>query len=146
LGARSEVEVSCVPVIERATATEFSLKNKSKAQNFIVGELTSDGQLSFIVENLPKDGTGCRGRWMFDAMMKHFGTSVTAIQGNWTYGDNLATANRLTAGGTVNLEDAAKQAATGKYAAAWGFFQVEILPQTAGLPGNYTCVYVLFKK
>jgi hypothetical protein len=76
--------VSCDPEIETATATEFLLKNKKKTLNFIWGELVSGGQLSFIVENLPKDGTGCPGRWMFDVMVQHFGTNVTAIQGNWT--------------------------------------------------------------
>src|SRR4051812_5682416 len=82
--------VDCESVIETATTTEFLLKNQKKAHNFIWGELVGGGQLSFIVENLPKDGTGCPGRWMFEVMMQHFGSSVTAIQGNWTYGDNLA--------------------------------------------------------
>ena len=51
--------VTCDPLIEIATATEFLLKNKNKLQNFIYGEVASSGQLAFIVENLPKDGTGC---------------------------------------------------------------------------------------
>jgi len=82
---------------------------------------------------------------MFETMMNHFGTVVNGIQGNWTYGDNLAIVNSLTASGSV-LEEAAKQGPTGKYAAAWGFCQVQVLPQTQGTPGKYTCVYVLFKK
>ncbi len=138
--------MNCEPVIETATATEFLLNNKKKPENFICGELVSGGELSFLIENLPKDGKGCRGRWMFEVMMQHFGASVTAIQGNWTYGDNLATINRLTAGGTMTIEEAARQGPTGKYAAAWGFNQVQALPQTTGTPGHYTRVYALFKK
>jgi hypothetical protein len=78
-------------------------------------------------------------------MMQHFGTRVTAIQGNWTYGDNLAMVNRLTAGG-IPLEEAAKQGFTGKRAADWGFLRVYVLPQTQGIPGSFTRVYVLFEK
>src|SRR5687768_7446110 len=73
---------NCQPDVRKATPTEFELVNPGKASNFIVGELVG-GQLSFIVENLPKDGTGCPGRWMFDQMMTHFGARVTAIEGNW---------------------------------------------------------------
>jgi len=138
--------MNCEPDIEVATATEFLLRNKKKDQNFIYGELISGGQLSFVFENLPKDGTGCRGRWLFDEMMRHFGSSVVAIQGNWTYGDNLAMVNRLTSLGAMSIEDAAKRGPTGKYAASWGFAQVQVLSQTSGTPGNYVCVYVLFKK
>jgi hypothetical protein len=141
-----EGTVSCDPELEKATATEFILKNKNKQRNFIYGELVSGGQLSFIIENLPKDGTGCPGWWMFEVMMKHFGPNVTAIQGNWTYGDNLATVNNLTAGGAMTLEAAARNGPTGLYAVAWGFSQVQVLPQTAGAPGNYTRVHVLFTK
>ena len=99
---------NCKPNVRKATATEFELISPAKPSNFIVGELVG-GQLSFIVENLPKDQTGCRGRWMFDQMMLHFGTRVTAIQGTWVghASDNLAELNRLTAAG-VALEGAAK--------------------------------------
>lgn len=137
--------MSCDPDIEIATATQFLLKNKQKARNFIWGELVGAGELSFIVENLPKDGTGCRGHWLFSEMMRHFGASVTAIQGNWTYGDNLAAVNQATAAG-LSLEEAAKRGPTGRYAAAWNYTTVEVLPQTRGAPGQYTAVYVLFKK
>jgi hypothetical protein len=137
--------VSCLPVIEIATATEFRLTNQNKAGNFVWGELVSGGQLSFLIENLPKDGTGCTGRWMFDEMMQHFAPSVTAIQGNWTYGDNLAMVNRLTARGAI-LEEAATKGPTGRYAAAWGYLNVEVLPQTIGIPGQYTQVHVVFKR
>lgn len=138
--------VNCDPSIEKATAAEFILKNKRKVHNFVYGELVGGGELSFIIENLPKDGTGCPGWWLFDMMMQHFGASVTAIQGNWTYGDNLAAVNRLTAGSAMILEEAAKQGPTGKYAATWNFTKVGVQPQTTGTPGNYVRVHVLFKK
>jgi hypothetical protein len=141
-----EGSIDCEPAITIATPTEFLLTNTKKPQNFIYGELVAGGELSFIVENLPKDGTGCRGWWMFAEMMKHFGASVQAIQGNWTYGDNLATVNALTAGGTMSLDEAAKKGPTGKYAAAWGFIQAQVLPRTAGTPGSYSRVHVLFTK
>lgn len=83
---------------------------------------------------------------MFDAMMRHFGPAVQAIRGNWIYGDNLATVNQLTAGGTVLLEEAAHRTRTGGYARTWGCTVVELLPQSTGVPGAYQRVYVLFKK
>lgn len=138
--------MNCEPTIEKATATEFVMTNKKKPQNFILGELTGGDSLSFIIENLPKDGMGCRGWWMFDMMMQHFGTSVAVIHGSWTYGDNLAMVNKLTTGGVLLLEEAAKHGPTGKYAAAWNFTRVEVQPQTVGTPGNYVRVHVLFKK
>ena len=48
---------------------------------------------------------------MFQQMMMHFGTSVTAIQGNWVgpSSDNLTAINRLTTGGALTIEEAAKQ-------------------------------------
>jgi hypothetical protein len=137
--------VGCDPEVKAATTGEFLLKNRRKEQNFIWGEVDHAGQVSFIVENLPKDGTGCPGRWMFNVLMEHFGAGVTAIQGNWTYGDNLHTVNHLTAGAAMTLEEAAKQGPTGRYAISWGYTTVEVLPQTNGTPGKYTQVYVLFK-
>jgi hypothetical protein len=82
---------------------------------------------------------------MFHQMMRHFGPSVTAIQGNWTYGDNLAKVNLLTAGGLA-LKEAARQSFTGKRAADWGFVTVHALPKTQGIPGQYARVHVLFVK
>ena len=101
--------------------------------------------MSFIVENLPKDGTGCRGNWLFFQMMQHFGPAVVAIQGNWTYGDNLATVNRLTAGG-MTLEQAAKEGFTGKRAAEWGYGRVSVSSWQQDTSGKYIRVHVLFEK
>jgi hypothetical protein len=140
----------CCPNIKKATATEFELVNPSKQSNFIMGELVGGGQLSFIIENLPKTTpqSGCPGQWMFQQMMKHFGSSVTAIQGNWVgaSSDNLIAINRLTAGGAMAIEAAAKQTWTGMRARDFGYTQVQPVSIPAGTPGHYTNVHVLFTK
>lgn len=142
--------MACRPEIKQATAAEFELVNPSKPSNFIIGELVSGGQLSFIIENLPKatPRTGCPGQWMFQQMIAHFGASVTAIQGNWvgTSSDNLIALNRLTAGGAMIIEEAAKQTWTGRRARDFGYTQVRVAGNPAGTPGHYTSVQVLFTK
>lgn len=140
-GPQSAVE--CDPEVTKATTLEFELRNRRKAQNFIVGELVS-GALCFIIENLPHDGKGCPGKWLFDAMMQHFGSTVNEIQGNWTYGVNLSAVNTLTAKG-VSLADAALQTYTGKRANDWGFSNVKV-SQASGSPGSYTSVEVVFTR
>jgi hypothetical protein len=125
------------------------LVNPNKQSNFIVGELVSGGHLSFIIENLPKTipRTGCRGQWMFRQMMTHFGTSVTAIEGNWVgaKSDNLISVNRLTAGGAMTVDEAAKQTWTGMRARDYGYVMVTLVGTPGGAPGHYTHVHVLFK-
>lgn len=61
----------CSPEVKKATASEFELVSRLKQSNFIIGELVSGGELSFIVENLPRTTprTGCPGRWMFQQMI-----------------------------------------------------------------------------
>jgi hypothetical protein len=141
---------ACCPEIKQANAAEFELVNPSKQGNFIIGELVSGGQLSFIVENLPKTTprTGCPGQWLFQQMMTHFGASVTAIQGNWVgaSSDNLIALNRLTAGGALTIEEAAKQTWTGRRARDYGYTQVRVAGYPAGTPSHYTSVQVLFTK
>jgi hypothetical protein len=46
--------------------------------------LVGNGELSFIVENLPKNQRGCPGWWMCEQMLQHFAGAIAAIQGNWT--------------------------------------------------------------
>ncbi len=133
-----------------ATATEFEMVNPSKQSNFIIGELVSGGQLSFIVENLPKTNprTGCPGQWMFQQMMTHFGPNVTAIQGNWVgaSSDNLSAINRLTAGTAMTIEEASKQTWTGMRGKDYGYTQVRVVGTPAGTPGDFTSAHVLFTK
>lgn len=140
--------VACAPEVRISTANEFYVQNINKVNNFIIGELEQGSQLSFIVENLPKDGIGCPGKWLFDKMMEHYGAAVTAIQGNWvsaTTSDNLIKINQITVAGSQSVDAAAKDTWTGKRAGEWGFVQVEVLEQI-GTPGQYSKVRVLFKK
>ena len=82
-------------------------------------------------------------------MIDHFqtvGTTVAAIVGSWTYGDNLAIINRLTGGVSgQSLQDAAKQTITASYAFSRQYTKVTI-SSAKGSPGNYTKVRVLFTK
>ena len=139
---------NCDPEVTAATATVFILKNTSKANNFIYEELVNGGEVSYIIENLPADKTGCPGYWLFDKMMAHFGSSVNAVQGNWTYGSNLAKVNTLTAGGAMTVEQAVTQTFTGSNAALLGFTKVVMDPDKPpqGTPGNYTEIYLKFTK
>jgi hypothetical protein len=136
---------TCSPVIETATTTQFVLKNPLKGGNFLQGELDSNGRLEFVIENLPKDGTGCPGWWMFEQMISHFGSAVAVVVGYWEYGDNLDMVNRLTAIGTMSIEAAACQGPTGQYALAHGFVNVQVV-QAIGNPGAYSRVVVWFTK
>ena len=98
----------------------------------------------FWIENLPRDGTGCPGWWMFDQMMAHFTPRVVAIKGSWTFGDNLETVNVLTGSG-VPIEIAATRGPTGRYATAHGYSRVTLL-SSIGVDGAYTGVSVLFER
>jgi hypothetical protein len=135
---------TCQAQVFAASGFEFSLKNRLKVRNFIWGVLDDDGELYFWVENLPKDGTGCPGHWMFAELMAHFGDRVSAIRGDWDHADNLTAVNRLTASG-VSLESAAVQTPTGKYAAAHGYRNVAVVLKN-GNAGAYTSVSVRFRK
>ena len=124
--------------------------NPLKLSNFIIGELLNGGQLSFVIENLPKTNprTGCPGKWLFQQMMLHFGTSVTAIQGNWigTQSDNLSRVNGLTSGGSMTVEDAAKLTWTGMRASHFGFIRVRVIGVPSSSAGHYKRVNVLFER
>ncbi len=138
----TERAATCSPIVV-ASNNEFLLRNQLKQTNFIWGELDGGGQLDFIVENLPKDGTGCPGYWMFDEMMGHFGPAVIAIHGNWTYGDNLTIVNALMAGGSMTLESAALQTITGRYAKRYNYGNVRVISES-NAAGKYLAVQVLF--
>jgi len=136
---------NCDPEVVIATTTGFALKNRQKGQNFVWGELSDTGELEFVIENLPKDRTGCPGWWMFQKMMEHFGASIVAVKGSWTYGDNLVTVNRLTSSGVMTIAEAAFQGPTGQYALARGFVNVQVV-QEDGVPGTYSTIIVRFTK
>jgi len=135
---------TCDGDIQTATSSEFFLTNRLKTRNFIWAELNALGVIVFWIENLPRDGTGCPGWWMFDQMMAHFTPRVVAIKGSWTFGDNLETVNVLTGSG-VPIEIAATRGPTGRYATAHGYSRVTLL-SGIGVDGAYTGVSVLFER
>ena len=135
---------SCDAKIVIGRDFEFFLRNRLKVSNFIWGSLDDGDELSFLVDNRPKDGTGCPGWWMFGQMMSHFGDRVTAIHGDWSYGNNLASVNQLTGSG-VSLQAAAARTPTGRYAAAHGFRRIAVVT-SRGTTGAYTSVHVRFER
>jgi hypothetical protein len=140
--------VDCEPEIRAATSSHYYLQNKKKLRNFIRAHIISHtGYLSFTVENLPKDGTGCPGWWLFEVAWNHFvqdhQITIPGIRGEWSSGDNLDTVNRLTAGNAMSLEDAAKQTWTYNQARQKGYTTYQFL-DAQGSPGAYTSVDVVF--
>jgi hypothetical protein len=139
--------VDCEPEVRAATATVYVLQNKKKAGNFIRAEITSLNYFKCYVENLPKDGPGCPGWWLFQVAWDYFvqqqQVAITGIRGDWTFGDNLATVNRLTAGNQMTLEEASRQTWTYQQASRRGFTRYHHL-DSDGSPGNYVEVQVVF--
>lgn len=133
--------------MQAATATVFYLRNKKKRRNFIMADLTGMGYFHCYVENLPKDRTGCPGWWLFQVAWDWFvqdqQLTIKGIRGDWTSGDNLDMVNRLTAGNSVSLEEAAKQTWTYQQAKARSFTRYQYL-DAHGSPGQYTSVDVVF--
>jgi hypothetical protein len=157
-GKEVSPDQSCDANIIIGRTNDFELRNNKKSQNFIIGEVNTAGELSFWIENLPSDGSGCPGWWMFDQMMNHFqtiGTTISVVLGYWVYGANLAIVNKLTAGDAIPLEDAVKQTKTSGYARTWNYTNIEVVypipgdPKnlgTIGTQGCYTKIYVRFKR
>jgi hypothetical protein len=153
---------NCQPVIHPSTSKIFFyLINLAKDSNFIQAELENKTEISFIVENLPKNDPqdGCFGWWLLTEAIHYFQSqsTITGIQGNWviTVGvptsqitsDNLKMINLLTAAGTLTIEEAALQTWTGIQAdRILGFKRVRQRIPATGTPGNYTAVHVLFFK
>jgi hypothetical protein len=138
--------VACEAEVIVATSRFFDLRNRKKARNFIQAEMTAPGYLSYYVENLPKDNTGCPGRWLFDLAWEHFfqrNVIVKGIRGEWSFADNLAMVNLHTAGNQVSVEEAAKHTWAYQRAISKGFATLLVL-DADGSPGNYRSVDVLF--
>jgi hypothetical protein len=139
--------VDCEAELQAASSTVYYLRNRKKKQNFIMADFTSMGYFHCYVENLPKDGTGCPGWWLFERAWEHFvqGQKLTiqGVRGDWTAGDNLDTVNRLTAGGQMTLEEASKQTWTYQQARQRGFSRYQYL-DSQGSSGHYISVDVLF--
>ena len=108
----------------------------------IFGSLNKEGTVSLIVE--AGKGSPVSGTELIAKMMAAFGNRVTAIQGNWTYGVNLAKVNELTARG-MSLEQAVTKTWTASRAAMFGFGQAAVQLVEGG-PGAYTKLQVLFTR
>lgn len=70
---------------------------------------------------------------------------MKAIQGNWTYGDNLAKFNELTANGATP-EAAAAQTLTGQRAKDYGFTQISLVSEPKGTVDHYTEVRIKLER
>ncbi len=138
--------VACEPDLQAATPTTYLLRNKKKQRNFIMAEITTGGYFHFYVENLPKDGTGCPGWWLFQAAWDYFvqieKVTIKGVRGDWTSGDNLDTVNGLTAGNRMTLEEASKRTWTYRQASGKGFTRYQYI-DAQGSPGNYKSVDVV---
>jgi hypothetical protein len=139
--------VICEPELQAATATVYYVRNKKKLRNFLMADVTGMGYFHFYVENLPKDGTGCPGSWLFQVAWDYFVQDqyvmITGIRGDWTSGDNLDTVNRLTAGNKMTLDEASRQTWTYRLAMSKGFSRCQSIG-AQGSPGQYTSVDVVF--
>jgi hypothetical protein len=138
--------VDCEPDLKVATRKLFDLRNKKKPGNFIQAEITLKGYLKYYVENLPKDGRGCPGKWLFEIAWSHFvqrGVTLKGIRGDWTFADNLNVVNQLTAGNQMTVEEAARRTWAYERARDKGFAAIIVI-DTDGNPGSYRAVDVLF--
>jgi hypothetical protein len=138
---------ACEPDVQRATSGIFYLRNRKKPGNFILAMVTAQTEyFSYHVQNLPKDGTGCPGRWLVQVAWEHFlrqGRAIAGIRGEWTFGDNLDVVNALTQEGRMAVEDAAQQTWSAARARERGM-RTLVLLATAGTPGQYHSIDVLF--
>ncbi|HKI37175.1 MAG TPA: hypothetical protein VKA46_35300 [Gemmataceae bacterium] len=139
--------VACEPDIQAATSTVFLLRNRRKPGNFIMASVgVQTGNFSYHVQNLPKDGTGCPGRWLVQLAWEHFlrqGCAIAGIRGEWIFGDNLDQVNALTQRGGMSVEDAARQTWSAARAAERGMRTLAVLAAD-GTPGQYRSIDVLF--
>jgi hypothetical protein len=86
--------------------------------------------------------TVLRGEEQFKSALVHFGGRAKSIRGAWSYGDNLAKFNELTAAGK-SMEEAALATWTGQRAVEAGFRKVTVR-RVEGAAGAHTKVDVLF--
>jgi hypothetical protein len=138
--------VDCEPDILAAAARVFVVRNRKKPNNFIRSEITLRSYLKYYVENQPRDGRGCPGKWLFELAWQHFvqcGVMIQGVRGDWTFGDNLAKVNHLTGTSQMTLEEAARQTWAYERARQKGFPTVVIL-DSDGSPGAYRSVDVVF--
>lgn len=117
------------------------MRASSDGSKGIYGDLNNEGMIEFFIEAGPEANP--RGHVLFKAMIDHFGDAASGVVGAWTYGENLAVFNRLTAQG-LSLEVAAAQTWTGGQAVRNGFTKVEVTAE--GALGAYTRVLARFTR
>ncbi|MBL0136050.1 MAG: hypothetical protein IPP79_19750 [Chitinophagaceae bacterium] len=125
----------------------FAMSDSSNPRFQATGSLSADGTLTVTIRTVLENGvrsTVLRGAEAFQGILRHFGSAVRTIRGSWSYGNNLARFNELTAGG-MSSEAAAAQTWTGQQAAAAGFTRVTI-GSLEGTAGHYTNVQVTFSR
>ena len=131
-----------VGVTVEATAEGITIAH-AESGSMTIALLDETGKLTLGMDRLK--GSTISGKQMFQMVMEHFGSRVDVIEGNWSYGDNLAEFNKLVADGTP-LKTAARATWTGKRAADYGFTSVRI---TRGIPatdGGYSAVSAQFRR
>lgn len=122
----------------------FAMSDSSNPRFQATGALTEDGVLTITMRTILNGvrSTVLRGSEAYQTIVRHFGSAVRAIKGSWSYGDNLAAFNELTARG-VSPEAAALRTWSGQQASSLGFGRVSVT-SLEGTAGNYTKVEVLF--
>ena len=138
--------------IVEANPSTFDAEDTNDPRFSIHGDLV-DGYLRFdvVAETIAGERGTIRGFEFFDAMMAHFGDTVTAIEGDWSdlipeLTGNLDRFNEQTAAGSPQ-QQAALETWTGRMAVRHGFTSIEIkhaLPPDA--EGSYREVLVQFRK
>lgn len=122
---------------------------------FFIKGVIAGGLLRFtVVARLPSGQTGAvSGNEFFDAMMAHFQSNLSTIEGQWIAGIDLDTNIRQfnywtsPSGGYLSDQDAARRTWTGERAADYQFNKVTIIfKDPPNAPGNYIEVIAHFTK
>ncbi|MFJ9349411.1 hypothetical protein [Streptomyces sp. NPDC101237] len=115
----------------------------AESGSMAIGLLDDAGKLTLGMDRL--SGSPLSGKQMFGMVMDHFGDGVKSIEGNSSYGDNLAAFNQLVTGGTP-LKTAASGTWTGQRAAEYGFTRVRITRAIPSMDDGYDRVSALFSR
>ncbi|MER5635621.1 Hint domain-containing protein [Kitasatospora sp. NPDC002227] len=132
-----------VGVTVEATAEGITIAHPASG-SMTIGLLDArTGTLTLGMDRL--EGSTISGKQMFQMVMDHFGDKVEIIQGNWSYGDNLAAFNKLIAEGMPE-KTAARATWTGQRAADYGYTSVRISRAEPAAEGGYARVSADFRK
>jgi len=128
--------------------TKNSLNKEFYAEgsvNSLREELSISMRTEVETLGISERSTLLRGAEQFQMILKYFEGKFTSIRGNWTFGSNLNTVNKLTGKGML-IEEAVTKTWTAEQARAAGYPKATIVGKPVGTPGNYTEVQVLFQK